>query len=54
MTLPAMSQDTDFQTRWRNWQAKGVDDDRKRTTIMRSISVVVVAGLLVWLSVLLG
>ena len=46
--------DTDFQIRWRNWQAKGVENDRRRTAIMRRVTAVVVMALFIWLAVLLG
>jgi hypothetical protein len=54
MTSRTAPYDTDFQTRWKQWQAKGVEGDRRRTAILRGISAVSVAGLLVWLWALLG
>ena len=54
MTLHALvAHETDFDVRWRNWQAHAVDGDRKRTTLMRRVTATVVAGFVVWLSILL-
>jgi hypothetical protein len=47
MTQYAALDHSDFASRWRNWQAKGVEADRRRTAIMRRVSAVLVAALII-------
>jgi hypothetical protein len=55
MTLHALApQETDFDVRWRNWQAQGVEADRRRTVMMRRVTALAVTGFVVWFAILLG
>jgi hypothetical protein len=44
-TLP----DSDADTRWRNWQARGAANDRRTATRMRRLWLVIATALAVWL-----
>jgi hypothetical protein len=55
MTLHTLApHETDFDVRWRNWQAHGVEADRKRTVMLRRVTAITVAGFVLWLAILLG
>jgi hypothetical protein len=43
--------EADADVRWRDWQARGAEDDRRRVVMMRRLSVVVSVGLALWLLV---
>ncbi len=40
--------DPEAELRWRNWQARGLEDDRRTAKKMRGVMVVMVAALLAW------
>jgi hypothetical protein len=44
--------DTEYVRRWRKWQAKCVESNRRRTKIMRGVLAVLVTALGIWLLVL--
>ncbi len=39
---------TEADIRWRNWQGRGAEGDRRTAKRMRRLMVVIVAGLLMW------
>jgi hypothetical protein len=41
----------DAETRWRNWQARGVESDRRTAKTMRGVLLAIVAAWLVWFGV---
>ena len=54
MTLHALAaHETDFDVRWRNWQARAVAGDRMRTARVRGVAAAVMLGFIVWLALLL-
>jgi hypothetical protein len=50
----AIVANTDTDNRWREWQTRGAEDDRRTAKRMRGLMVLVAAGLLVWLAVQLA
>jgi len=44
----AIFSDTDAEIRWRDWQARGVANDRRSATRMRTLLLLIVAALAVW------
>ena len=50
----AIVANTEADIRWRNWQARGAEDDRRTTKRMRGLMLLMAAGLLVWLVVQLA
>jgi hypothetical protein len=49
-TLP----DPDAAVRWRNWQARGAETDRRMARRMRRVMFVVATAWAIWFSVQLG
>ena len=49
-TLP----DSEADVRWRNWQARGAESDRRTATRMRMLMAVIATALAVWLLVQLA
>ena len=49
-TLP----DSEADIRWRNWQARGAESDRRTATRMRRLMLVIATALAVWLFVQLA
>jgi hypothetical protein len=43
--------DAEAELRWRNWRARGAEDDRRTTKRMRVLMMLIAAGFLVWLVV---
>jgi hypothetical protein len=52
--LAAIVADTDADSRWRNWQARGAEDDRRTGKRMRRLMLVIVVGLVMWFVVQLA
>ena len=46
--------DPEADLRWRNWQARGAEGDRRTAKRMRALMVLIVAALLVWMVVRLA
>ncbi len=46
--LVATVTDSEAHIRWRNWQARGAESDRRTATRMRKLIVLIVAALVVW------
>lgn len=44
----------DADTRWREWQSRGAASDRQTAARMRKVTLLVVAGLIVWFVVQLA
>lgn len=44
----AVAPDTDAAARWRKWQARGAEEDRRMTKRMRGLMLLVAAGFVVW------
>jgi hypothetical protein len=42
------SLDVAADIRWRDWQARGVIEDRERSTTMTAVAILVAVGLAVW------
>ncbi len=42
------------ELRWREWQARGAEGDRRTATRMRAVMLLIAAVLIVWLTVLLA
>jgi hypothetical protein len=47
----ALAPDAEADIRWREWQVRGAEGDRRRVATMRRLSVLVSIGLAVWLFV---
>ena len=45
---------TEADIRWRNWQARGAEGDRRTAKRMRGLMLVIAAGLLMWFVVQLA
>ena len=45
----ATSSDAQQQMRWRDWQARGAANDRRRASTMRILMLLIVEALTVWL-----
>jgi hypothetical protein len=46
--------DVDSETRWRDWQARGAASDRRTSTTMRRLMLLIVTALAVWFFVQLA
>lgn len=44
----AVIPDLDVEARWRDWQTRGVSNDRRMAARMRTVMLLVVAGLIAW------
>ncbi|HTI36432.1 MAG TPA: hypothetical protein VL484_02640 [Vicinamibacterales bacterium] len=44
----AIAADPDADLRWRNWQARGAEDDRRTAKRMRALAILIGAALLGW------
>ena len=44
----AMVTDPDADIRWRNWQARGAEDDRRTAKRMRGVMMLIAAAVVVW------
>jgi hypothetical protein len=40
--------ESDADVRWREWQARGAENDRRTSTRMRILMVVIVAAFVIW------
>jgi hypothetical protein len=40
--------ESDADVRWRKWQARGAENDRRTARRMRALMVVIVAALVIW------
>lgn len=55
MTMPtAVIDNLDAETRWRDWLARGDASDRRTAVRMRSLLLLIVSALVIWLIVELG
>ena len=50
-TLIALVPDSEADVRWREWQARGAESDRRTATRMRTLVLLIAATLVIWLSV---
>ena len=50
----AIVADTEADVRWRNWQARDAEGDRRTTKRIRGLMLLIAAGLLVWFVVQLA
>ena len=50
----AISPDAEAEIRWRDWQTRGAESDRRTATTIRRVIFLIVAGLTVWLFVQLA
>jgi hypothetical protein len=50
----AMPPDSEVEVRWREWQARGAERDRRTATRMRTLMLVIAAALLIWVTVLIA
>jgi hypothetical protein len=50
----AIVADPEAELRWRNWQARGADADRRTSKRMSALMVLVAVGFLVWFVVQLA
>jgi hypothetical protein len=50
----AIVADPEAELRWRNWQARGAEGDRRTAKRMRALMVLIAAAFLVWLVVQLA
>lgn len=50
-THTAVIPDAEADLRWREWQARGVANDRRTAAAMRKVVLLVVAALIVWFAV---
>ena len=46
--LAATAADAEAQLRWRKWEARGAEGDRRRGKTLRALMILVAAALLVW------
>ena len=53
-TLVATVPDSDADLRWRDWQARGAESDRRTAARMRGVMIVIAIALATWFSVQLG
>jgi hypothetical protein len=44
----AIISDTEAETRWRDWQARGAASDRRTATRMRRLMLLIVTALVLW------
>jgi hypothetical protein len=47
----AMIADAEADLRWRHWQARGAENDRRTAKRMRALMMLIAAAVLVWLVV---
>jgi hypothetical protein len=52
--LVAILPDSDEDIRWRNWQTRGAENDRRTATRIRRLMLVIASALAVWLFVQLA
>jgi hypothetical protein len=52
--LVATVTDSEADVRWREWQAQGAKHDRRRTTRMRTLVLIVAAAFATWVAVLIA
>ena len=50
----AIVADTEADVRWRAWQARGAEGDRRTAKRMRGLTLLIAAGLFVWFVVQLA
>jgi len=43
--------ETEAEVRWRNWQARGAEGDRRTAKRMRGLMLLIAAGFVVWVVV---
>ena len=51
--LPSMP-DAETDIRWRQWQARGAEADRRRATAVGRLSALAAVGLMIWLFIQLA
>ena len=51
MSPEVMSAPEDAAARWRNWQARGVENDRRTAKRMRGLMLLIAAAFVVWMVV---
>jgi len=51
-TQVAIVPGTEAEIRWRNWEARGAEGDRRTAKRMRALMLLIAAGFLVWAVVL--
>jgi hypothetical protein len=44
----AIVADPEAELRWRNWRARGAEDDRRTAKRMRGLMILIAAAILVW------
>ena len=52
--LPAIVAETEAELRWRNWQARGAEGDRRTATRMRGLMILIAAVFVMWFVVQLA
>jgi hypothetical protein len=52
--LTATVADPEAELRWRNWQARGAESDRRTAKRMRGLMILIAAAFLVWFVVRLA
>ena len=52
MTDLATFPDSQSAIRWRNWQARGVENDRRTATRLRALMLVIATAFAVWIFML--
>jgi len=50
----AIVADPEAELRWRNWQARGAEADRRTAKRMRRLAILIAAAVLVWFGVQLA
>ena len=50
--LAATTVDAEAELRWRNWEARGAEGDRRTATRIRALMFLIGVGMLVWVVVL--
>lgn len=50
-TNTALAPDVEADIRWRDWQARGAEGDRRRAATMGRLTVLISIGLAIWLLV---
>jgi hypothetical protein len=50
-THTAVIPDVEADIRWRDWQARGADSERRTAARMRKVMLLIVAALIVWVVV---
>lgn len=54
MNQALVIRDVAAEMRWRDWQARGAANDRRRATRMRKLTLLIVASLVMWFLVQLA